>query len=62
MKNKIYWNTETINYFNFVSSYLTKKELLNKITEFVQIDCIPAEHQTEKDLINDLFNKINITK
>ena len=58
MKKEIFWNTETINYFNFVSSYLTKKELLNKITEFVQIDCIPSENETEKDLINDLLNRI----
>ncbi len=52
------WSEETINYFKFISSYLTKKQTINKIELFVEMDCIPEGDESEEDLIKDLTNII----
>lgn len=53
-----YWSEETINYFKFISSYLSKKQTIRKIELFVEMDCIPAEEETEDMLVQDLINVI----
>ena len=53
-----YWSEETINYFKFISSYLSKKQTVRKIELFVEMDCIPAEEETEDMLVQDLINVI----
>ena len=53
-----YWSEETINYFKFISSYLTKEQTIRKIELFVEMDCIPAEEETEDMLVQDLINVI----
>jgi len=53
-----YWSEETINYFKFISSYLTKEQTIRKIELFVEMDCIPAEEETEDMLVQDLVNVI----
>lgn len=58
MENTIKWNEETINYFKFISSYLTKEQTIKKIELFVEIDCIPQGDESEEDLIEDLTNII----
>ena len=59
MKNKTYlWNEETINYFQFTSSYISGEELYEKIQEFVETDCVLEDGETEEDLVNDLYKQI----
>jgi hypothetical protein len=53
-----YWSEETINYFKFISSYLTKEQTIRKIELFVETDCIPTEEETEDMLVQDLINVI----
>lgn len=56
--NKYYWDEETINYFKFISSYLTKEQTIRKIELFVEVDCIPQGNESEEDLVEDLTNII----
>ena len=49
-----YWSEETISHFKFISSYLSKKQTIRKIELFVEMDCIPAEEETEDMLVQDL--------
>lgn len=53
-----YWSEETINYFKFISSYLSKEQTIRKIELFVETDCIPTEEETEDMLVQDLVNVI----
>ncbi len=53
-----YWSEETINYFKFISCYLSKKQTVRKIELFVEMDCIPAGEETEDMLVQDLINVI----
>ena len=55
---KYYWNQETINHFKFISSYLTKKQTMEKIELFIEVDCIIQEDESEKDLALDLMKQI----
>jgi hypothetical protein len=58
-KSKTYlWNEETINYFQFTSSYISGEELYEKIQEFVETDCVLEDGETEEDLVNDLYKQI----
>ena len=56
--NKIHWSEETINYFKFISSYLTKEQTIQKMELFVEMDCIPQGDESEEDLVKDLTNLI----
>ena len=53
-----HWSEETINYFKFISSYLTKEQTIRKIELFVEMDCVPMEEETEEMLSRDLTNLI----
>ena len=53
-----HWSEETISHFKFISSYLSKKQTIRKIELFVEMDCIPAEEETEEMLVQDLINVI----
>ncbi|MCP4969709.1 MAG: hypothetical protein GY932_03815, partial [Arcobacter sp.] len=44
--------------FEFISGYATVNEVYNMIKEFVELDCQLEEGETEKDLVEDLMNKI----
>ncbi len=46
MKKPIYWNDQTIAHFKFESNYLTLKQTIAAITEFVEIDCILEDDET----------------
>ncbi len=56
--SKFHWNEETINYFNFISSYLTKEQTIEKIELFVEVDCTPQGYESEEDLVIDLIEQI----
>ena len=53
-----YFNDDTINHFKFESNYVSKKEILKQVKEFVEIDC---EYNSSKDkqmLIHTLIKLI----
>ena len=58
MRSLFHWSEETINYFKFISSYLSKKQTIRKIELFVEMDCIPEKEETEDMLVQDLINVI----
>tara|TARA_R100001198_G_C5072559_1_gene117970 strand:+ start:93 stop:275 length:183 start_codon:yes stop_codon:yes gene_type:complete len=55
---KYYWNPETINHFQFMSSYLSGEDILEMVQDFVEVDCDIEEGETEEDLVNDLMSAI----
>ena len=55
---KYYFNPETINHFQFISSYLSGEELYEKIQEFVEIDCILEDGETEEEIVNELLKQV----
>lgn len=55
---KYYFNPDTINHFQFISSYLSGKELYEKIQEFVEIDCTLEDGETEEEIVNELLKQV----
>jgi hypothetical protein len=53
-----YWSEETISHFEFMSSYLSKEQTIDKIKQFVVVDCTLQDEETEEMLIEDLTNII----
>ena len=58
MEKKFHWNDDTIAHFRFESSYLTKKQTILAIKEFVEIDCILEDDETEEMFVIDLINQV----
>ena len=58
MNRKFHWNDDTIAHFRFESSYLTKKQTILAIKEFVEIDCILEDDETEEMFVIDLINRV----
>ena len=56
--SKFYWNADTINHFKFISNYGYRNEVLTMVKEFVEIDCVLEDGETEEELVTDLMNKI----
>ena len=55
---KYYFNPETINHFQFISSYLSGEDLYERIQEFVEIDCILEDGETEEEIVNELLKQV----
>ena len=55
---QIYWNPDTIDHFIFISNYADVDQVLTQVENFVSIDCELQGSDTEKDLVEDLMNKI----
>jgi len=55
---QIYWNPDTIDHFIFISNYADVDQVLTQVENFVSIDCELQGDDTEKDLVEDLMNKI----
>ena len=58
MNKKFHWNDDTIAHFRFESSYLTRKQTILAIKEFVEIDCILEDDETEEMFVKDLINQV----
>lgn len=58
MNKKFHWNDDTIAHFRFESSYLTKKQTILAIKEFVEIDCVLEDDETEEMFVIDLINQV----
>ena len=56
--SKFYWNEDTVDHFKFASNYATVNEVHNMVKEFVEIDCVLEDGETEEELVTDLMNKI----
>lgn len=55
---KFHWSEETLNHFEFQSSYDSRDKVLQDIILFVENDCTLENNETEDELINDLINQI----
>ena len=55
---KYKWNEDTLNHFEFISSYATVNEVYTMIEEFVEIDCQLEDGETEKDLVDNLMKTV----
>lgn len=55
---KFHWSENTLNHFEFQSSYDSRDKVLQDITLFVENDCTLEDGETEDELINDLINQI----
>tara|TARA_Y100000015_G_scaffold32350_1_gene32158 strand:- start:208 stop:402 length:195 start_codon:yes stop_codon:yes gene_type:complete len=59
MKNKYYWNKETLELFRELIELGDDKEQVRKNVEFfVNKDCDLEDNETEEMLVNDLLNQI----
>ena len=56
--SKFYWNKETVDHFRFASNYGTVNEIHNMVKEFVEIDCVLEDGESENELIISLMNEI----
>ena len=59
-KKHYYWNEDTINHFQFMSSYVSGEEVYNEIQEFVENNCEIEENEVEQDLIDDLVRQVGL--
>ena len=57
-KSKYTWNHDTINHFQFMSSYLSSKEIYEMVQDFVAVDCKLEDGDTEEMLVEDLYKQI----
>ncbi len=55
---KYNWNEETVQHFKFESFYERSEKIEQRIREFVELNCIPEDGETEEDLINDLIETV----
>jgi len=55
---KFHWSEDTLNHFEFQSSYDSRDKVLQDITLFVENECTLEDNETEDELINDLINQI----
>ena len=56
--SKFYWDEDVVNHFKFISNYWPIREVQNIVKEFVEIDCVLEDGETEEELVTDLMNKI----
>ena len=56
-----YFNDDTINHFQLLSNYVSKKEILRLVNEFVEIDCEYNSNKDKQMLIDTLIKLIYTT-
>ncbi len=54
---KYYWNQETIDHFQHLNTYMSRKDIIEIIEDFVYNDCTIEDGETHEDLVNDLINQ-----
>ena len=59
-KKHYYWDEDTINYFQFLTSYESGEQVYNQIQAFVQNNCEVQENEAEQDLIDDLVRQVGL--
>lgn len=58
MKNKFYWNEDTLEAFKFEAKYQSYADVKEDVEFFVYSDCHLEDGETEEMLIEDLMNQI----
>ena len=65
MKSTYKWNDDTLCHFKLISSYLSKKEVIEEMKEFIDVWCTVKDTNTEEMMIKDLtlavFGKLKTT-
>ena len=65
MKSTYKWNDDTLCHFKLISSYLSKKEVIEEMKEFIDVWCTVKDSDTEELMIKDLtlavFGKLKTT-
>ncbi len=59
-KFKYYWDEETINHFQALTSISSGEEVYEAIQEYVETECQLEENEVYQDLIDDLVNQIGL--
>ena len=57
-KYKFHWNDDTLDHFQFTSSYQNREETEKEIREFVEICCTPEVGETDEMLAIDLIKQV----
>ena len=57
-QKKYTWNPETINHFQFMSSYISGEEIYEIVQDFVAVDCKLEDGDTEEMLVEDIYKQI----
>ena len=57
-QKKYTWNHDTINHLQYMSSYLSSKEIYEMVQDFVAVDCQLEDGDTEEMLVEDLYKQI----
>jgi len=52
------WNEETVDHFIFESNYVSKEEVFEMVTNFVEVDCQLEDGDNEDDMVMSLLEKI----
>ena len=55
---KFHWNDDTLDYFQFQSSYQNREENEKEMREFVEICCTPEDGETDEMLAIDLIKQV----
>ena len=55
---KYNWNEDTVVHFKFESYYESREKIEQQIKEFVEINCVPEDDESEEDLVNDLIKAV----
>ena len=55
---KYNWDEDTVDHFKFESYYESREKIEQRIKEFVELDCIPEDGETEEDLVSDLIGAV----
>ena len=58
MKNRFYWNEDTLEYFKEVYTK-NKNDYYREVKEFVKYNCHLEDGETYQDLMVDLINQTN---
>tara|TARA_R110000744_G_scaffold21024_1_gene54783 strand:- start:316 stop:546 length:231 start_codon:yes stop_codon:yes gene_type:complete len=65
MKSTYKWNDDTLCHFKLISSYLSKKEVIQEMKEFIDVWCTVKDSDTEEMMVKDLtlavFGKLKTT-
>jgi hypothetical protein len=57
---RYYWDEDTINHFQAMSTVTSGKEVYEAIQEYVETECQLEENEVNQDLIDDLVAQIGL--
>jgi len=54
-KKQVIWNEDTVDHFKFEANYQKPEDVFVAIKEFIEIDVVPEDGESEESLALDLF-------